>query len=50
MNPGNDEIAGTLVANANGGQRTTDIAGAYVVRERETATGLPQGKESAGRE
>lgn len=30
VNPGNDEIAGTLVANANGGQRTTDIAGAYV--------------------
>ena len=35
MNPGNDEIAGALVGNSQGGQRTTDLAGAYVVRERE---------------
>lgn len=35
MNPGSEDIAGTLVGNSQGGQRTTDIAGAYVVRERE---------------
>lgn len=31
MNPSNEDVAGTLPSNTQGGQRTTDIAGAYVV-------------------
>lgn len=52
MNPGSEDISGTLVGNSQGGQRTTDIAGAYVVRERERerATRFPQGKEGAERD
>lgn len=50
MNPSNEEIAGTLVGNSQGGQRTTDIAGAYVVRERERAPRVPQGKEGTERD
>jgi len=30
VNPSNTDVAGALVTNAQGGQRTTDIAGAYV--------------------
>ena len=30
MNPGNEDVAGTLPSNAQGGQRTTDISAAYV--------------------
>lgn len=44
MNPGNDDIAGTLQSNAQGGQRTTDIAGAYVYRKsaRVSGPGTPE--------
>jgi DNA (cytosine-5)-methyltransferase 1 len=31
VNPSNTDIAGTIVANGKGGQRTTDISGAYDV-------------------
>lgn len=31
VNPSNTSVAGTLVSNNSGGQRTTDIAGAYGV-------------------
>lgn len=37
VNPSNTDIAGTLPSNAQGGQRTTDIAGAYVYRESRRA-------------
>ena len=37
MNPSNDDIAGTLPSNQQGGQRTTDIAGAYVYRKSRRA-------------
>lgn len=50
VNPGNDEIAGSLVGNSQGGQRTTDLAGAYVVRERERAPGVPQVKKGGERD
>jgi len=50
VNPSNDDIAGTLPSNAQGGQRTTDIAGAYVVRERERATRVPQVSEGEKRD
>ena len=30
VNPGNEDVAGTLPSNAQGGQRTTDISAAYV--------------------
>ena len=37
VNPSNSEIAGTLPSNQQGGQRTTDIAGAYVYRKARRA-------------
>jgi DNA (cytosine-5)-methyltransferase 1 len=33
VNPSNTDVAGTLPSNQQGGQRTTDIAGAYVYRK-----------------
>jgi len=44
VNPGNEDIAGTLPSNAQGGQRTTDIAGAYVYRKsaRVSGPGTPE--------
>jgi len=46
VNPGNDEIAGALVGNAQGGQRTTDLAGAYVTHGFSHTQGLdPQAAE-----
>ncbi len=39
MNPGNEDVAGTLPSNAQGGQRTTDIAGAYVYRKSALVSG-----------
>lgn len=37
VNPSNTDIAGTLPSNQQGGQRTTDIAGAYVYRKSRRA-------------
>jgi len=37
VNPGNDDVAGTLPSNAQGGHRTTDIAGAFVYRKARRA-------------
>lgn len=37
VNPSNTDIAGTLPSNSQGGQRTTDIAGAYVYRKSRRA-------------
>jgi DNA (cytosine-5)-methyltransferase 1 len=37
VNPSNPDIAGTLPSNQQGGQRTTDIAGAYVYRKSRRA-------------
>ncbi len=37
MNPSNTDVAGTLPSNQQGGQRTTDIAGAYVYRKSRRA-------------
>lgn len=44
MNPSSEDIAGTLVGNSQGGQRTTDIAGAYVYRKsaRVSGPGTPE--------
>ena len=44
MNPSNEDVAGTLPSNAQGGQRTTDIAGAYVYRKsaRVSGPGTPE--------
>jgi len=37
VNPSNTDVAGTLPSNQQGGQRTTDIAGAYVYRKSRRA-------------
>ena len=37
VNPSNTNVAGTLPSNQQGGQRTTDIAGAYVYRKSRRA-------------
>ncbi len=44
MNPGNEDVAGTLPSNAQGGHRTTDIAGAFVYRKsaRVSGPGTPE--------
>jgi len=45
VNPGNEDVAGTLPSNAQGGQRTTDIAGAFVCGFSHTQGLDPQATE-----
>jgi DNA (cytosine-5)-methyltransferase 1 len=45
VNPGNEDVAGTLPSNAQGGQRTRDIAGAYVCGFSHTQGLDPQATE-----
>jgi DNA (cytosine-5)-methyltransferase 1 len=45
VNPSNPDIAGTLPSNAQGGQRTTDIAGAFVCGFSHTQGLDPQATE-----